>query len=80
MDEPFWVKSTSGAGSLALDWKPRPGNWRAVVMNADRSRGVTAELQLGARTSLLWWIGAALLAAGVLAAAAAAGLYRRAHA
>ena len=78
--ESFWVKKTSGAESLALDWRPRPGNWRAVVMNADGSRGVTAKLQLGARTSLLWWLGAALLGAGVLAAAAAAALYRRAAA
>jgi hypothetical protein len=48
-------------------------------MNADGSRGVTTELQFGARTSLLWWIGAALLGAGVLAAAAATSLYRRAR-
>jgi hypothetical protein len=80
VDEVFWVTSTSGTGSLALDWKPRPGNWRAVVMNADGSQGVTAELELGARSSLLWWVGAALLGAGVLAAAAAAALYRRAGA
>jgi hypothetical protein len=78
-DEAFWVKSTSGAGNIALDWKPRPGNWRAVVMNADGSRGVTANLQFGARTSLLWWLGAALLGAAVLAAAVAAALYFRAR-
>jgi hypothetical protein len=76
VNESFWVKWTSGIGTLALDWKPQPGNWRAVVMNADGSRGVTARLQLGARTSLLWWLGAALLTAGVLAAAAAVALYR----
>lgn len=74
VDATFWVESTSGTGSLALDWKPRPGDWRAVVMNADGSRGVTAELQLGARTSLLWWAGGALLGAAVLAAAAALAL------
>ncbi len=78
VDESFWVKSTSGAGSLLLDWKPRPGVWRAVVMNADGSRGVTAKLQFGACTSLLWWVGAALLGVAVVAAAAAAALYRRA--
>jgi hypothetical protein len=46
-------------------------------MNADGSRSVTATLQFGARTSLLWWVGAALLGLGVAAAAAAAALYRR---
>jgi hypothetical protein len=80
VDESFWVKSTNGAGTLALDWKPRPGNWRAVVMNAKGSRGITTQLQLGARTSLLWWTGAALLGLGVVAAATAAALYRRARA
>jgi hypothetical protein len=69
--------STSGARSLALDWKPRPGNWRAVVMNADGWRSVAAELQLGARTSLLWWIGAGLVGTAALAAAAAAALFSR---
>jgi hypothetical protein len=76
VDESFWVKSRSGAGSIALDWKPRPGKWRAVVMNADGSRGVTAELQLGARTSLLWWVGVGLLGLGAVAAAGAAMLRR----
>jgi hypothetical protein len=80
VDESFWVTSTSGTGRLALDWKPRPGTWRAVVMNADGSRGVTAELQFGGRTALLWWLGAGLLGAAVLAAAAAAALYARARA
>ncbi len=76
-NEAFWVKSTSGAGNLALDWKPRPGSWRAVVMNADNSRGVTADLKFGVRTSLLWWLGAGLLAAALLAAAAAAAFFSR---
>ena len=57
-DELFWVRSVSGTGNVALHWKVRPGNRRAVVMNADGSRDVAAELQFGARTSMLWWIGA----------------------
>jgi hypothetical protein len=77
--ETFWVKSTSGTGNFALDWKPRPGSWRAVVMNADDSRGVTADLKFGVRTSLLWWLGGGLLAAAVFAAAAAAALHSRAR-
>jgi hypothetical protein len=76
----FWVTSAGGAGSVALDWKPRPGSWRAVVMNADDSRGVTADLKFGVRSGLLWWLGAGLLGAAVLAAAAAAALSTRARA
>lgn len=77
--ESFWAKSSTGTGNLTLDWKPRPGNWRAVLMNADGTRGVTAAMQFGARTTLLKWGGIALLAAAVLAAAFAAGLRRRAR-
>jgi hypothetical protein len=79
-DESFWVESTSGAGNLALAWEPQPGEWRAVVMNADGSRGITAELRFGARTSLLWWVGAGLLGAALLATAAAGVLYALARA
>ncbi|HET8529177.1 MAG TPA: hypothetical protein VFL60_09715 [Gaiellaceae bacterium] len=78
--EPFWAEWVAGTGRVVLDWKPRPGDWRAVVMNADGSRGVAAELRFGARSSLLWWVGAALLGAAVLAAAAAAALRSRARA
>ncbi len=78
-NETFWVKSTSGTGNVALDWKPRPGSWRAVVMNADDSPGITADLKFGVRTSLLWWLGAGLVGAAVLVAAAAAALYSRAR-
>jgi hypothetical protein len=78
-NETFWVKSASGTGNVALDWKPRSGNWRAVVMNADNSRGVSADLKFGVRTSLLWWLGGGLLAAAALAAAIASALFARAR-
>ena len=72
----FWARSVSGAGRVTLSWKPRPGNWRAIVMNADGSRGVTATMQFGARTSLLKWLGGALIGLAALAAAIAAALNR----
>jgi len=48
-------------------------------MNAADSPGVSADLRFGVRTSLLWWLGAGLLAAAALAAAAAAALFARAR-
>jgi hypothetical protein len=48
-------------------------------MNDDGPPRITAELEFGARTSLLWWTGAALLGASVLAATSAAGLYASAR-
>jgi hypothetical protein len=44
-------------------------------MNVDDSRGVTADLKFGVRTSLLWWLGAGLFGAALIAAAVAAAFY-----
>jgi len=36
-----------------LTWKVRAGDWSVVLMNADGSRGVTADIDLGAKLSFL---------------------------
>ncbi len=71
-DETFWVASTAGAGERTLEWEPEDGDWRAVVMNEDGSRGVSAELSIGAELDSILWIGIGLLVAGALFAAGSA--------
>ena len=71
-DETFWVASTAGAGERTLEWEPEDGDWRAVVMNEDASRGVSAELSIGAELDSILWIGIGLLVAGALFAAGSA--------
>jgi hypothetical protein len=71
-DQRFWVSSTSGSGEQTLEWEPESGDWRVVVMNADGSRGVAAELSIGAELDPLLWIGIGLLAAGAVFAGGAA--------
>lgn len=71
-DETFWVASTSGSGEQTLEWEPESGDWRAVVMNADGSRGVAAELSIGAELDPLLWIGIGILLAGAVFAGGAA--------
>ena len=68
----FWVASATGSGEQTLEWEPKDGNWRAVVMNADATRGVAAEMSIGAELDSVLWIGLGLLAAGVLFAAVTA--------
>lgn len=62
----FWAASASGAGEQELDWNIEPGNWSVVVMNADASPGVAADLQAGFRSELFGPIAAGLLATGAI--------------
>jgi hypothetical protein len=82
--QPFWAASATGAGEQTLEWEPEDGSWSAVVMNTDGSRGVAADLSIGAELDPLVWIGIALLLGGGLLAAGAAlaitaGIRRGSH-
>jgi hypothetical protein len=68
----FWTASVIGSGEQTLDWDPEGGHWRAVVMNADASRGVSSDVSIGAELDSVLWIGIGLLGAGVLFAAGTA--------
>lgn len=84
-EQDFWTATASGSGEQTLDWNLAEGNWTAVVMNADGSRPVSAELQIGVRSDLLgpltWTLlisSIVFLAAGIgLAVAGARGLNRQ---
>ena len=62
----FWAASASGPGSQTVTWKVRDGDWSVVLMNADGSRGVAADVDLGAKLSFLLWVAIGVLAGGVL--------------
>ena len=62
----FWAAQSLGSGAQTLSWSPRNGDWRIVVMNANGSAGVRAELAIGARFPHLLWIGIGVLGAGAL--------------
>ena len=81
-DHHIWRASSAGTGTRTMTWKIQPGRWTVAVMNADGSRGVTANIRVGLKTKLFLLIGLALLATALLATSAA-GLrvaLRRAHA
>jgi hypothetical protein len=66
--EGFWVASVSGSGELALDWTIQDGDWALVIMNADGSPGVSADVRFGvAALSVLFPIGLATLVVGLVA-------------
>ena len=53
----IWAASVQGTGPQTLDWDAEYGEWSVVVMNADGSAGVDAELDFGAHIPHLTWIG-----------------------
>jgi hypothetical protein len=49
-----------------VTWEVREGDWSVVLMNADGSRGVAAEVDLGAKLSFLLWVAIGVLIGGAL--------------
>jgi hypothetical protein len=68
----FWVASQTGTGEQTIQWDPEDGNWRAVVMNEDLVRGVSADMSIGAELDSVLWIGLGLLLVGGLFGAGSA--------
>ncbi|MCW2810100.1 MAG: hypothetical protein JWP61_558 [Friedmanniella sp.] len=52
-DQSFWLTSAAGAGQQQVETPLRSGTWVVVVMNADGSPGVAADLTAGVQTDLL---------------------------
>ena len=69
-NESMWVASASGTGTRSAEWDVQEGEWAAVVMNADGTPGVAADVRVAARTDLLLPVGIALLVGGLVLLAA----------
>ncbi|HEY0775596.1 MAG TPA: DUF4389 domain-containing protein, partial [Nocardioidaceae bacterium] len=62
----IWVASASGTGEQELSWAPEAGDWTLVLMNADASPGVAADVSVGAEARVLGWVALGLLVGGGL--------------
>jgi Domain of unknown function (DUF4389) len=65
----FWKASASGPGEQSLTWDLAAGSWAIVVMNADTSPGVDAQVQVGFRSDLIRPAATGLLVGGIVALA-----------
>lgn len=65
-DQAFWEHSVIGTGTLNITLNVRPGDWVAVIMNADGSRPVSVDVQAGARTELFGLTNPGALIAGLV--------------
>jgi hypothetical protein len=56
-DQEFWAASAHGSGKQTVAWDLEDGDWSIVVMNADGSRGVDADISVGAKVPFLGTLG-----------------------
>jgi hypothetical protein len=70
----LWAASATGAGTQAVTWDVEEGDWSVVVMNADGSRGVDADVKAGAELPFLATLGWGTLVGGLVALLIAATL------
>jgi len=70
----IWAASASGTGEQTVEWKVRDGDWSIVVMNADASRGVDADMSAGAKLPFAGPAGWTALGIGILATITSAAL------
>jgi hypothetical protein len=73
-EQRIWAASVQGAGTQTLEWDVEDGDWSVVVMNADGSRGVDAEVEAGAKVPFLSELGWTAAGTGALLLIAAAAL------
>ena len=64
LDQEFWTASTSGSGEQELTWEANGGRWSVVVMNADGSPDVSADIEVGARSGAVTPIAVILIVIG----------------
>ncbi|MDH4145186.1 MAG: DUF4389 domain-containing protein [Acidimicrobiia bacterium] len=70
-EQGFWTQSSSGAGTQELVWEAEGGRWAAVVMNADGSPGVDADVTVGIRAPFVLPLAFTLLGLGAALSALA---------
>lgn len=64
IDQGFWAATASGPGEQELQWTARGGRWSVVVMNADGSPAVAADVEVGVKSDAVTPIAVVLLATG----------------
>lgn len=74
IDQSFWTVASSGPGTQELTWEATTGRWAAVVMNADGSPGIAADVNVGVKSGFVLPLALLLIGAGAALAAGAVAL------
>lgn len=70
IEQDFWVESAVGTDT-SLEWAVESGTWTIVLMNADGSRGVSADVDVGVRSDAFLPVALTLLGIGLFVTALA---------
>ncbi len=70
-EQRFWAASAEGTGEQQVDWDPDDGVWTVAVLNADGSRGIAVDADIGAEVPALIWIALGLTVVGLIVTVAA---------
>ena len=70
----IWVTQVSGTGTQTLRWTAVGGDWMAVAMNPDGSRGLTVRADAGASAPWLFQLAIELIIGGLAAGALSVAL------
>ena len=68
--ERFWNAAATGSGQVATSWKVEGGDWTIVAMNATGAPHVNAVVKVGAKTTVVLWVGIGFLIVGLIAGGA----------
>ena len=61
----YWAAHGADSELQEIIWEPQAGNYYAVIMNADGSEGIEADIQVGAKVPFFGSLGNILFTAGV---------------
>jgi hypothetical protein len=70
----FWAETAEGTGTQTLTWDVEDGNWSVVVMNADGSQGVNADISAGADLPIVGALATAFIITGLAGLAGGSAL------
>jgi hypothetical protein len=70
----IWEASNQGEDRQSIDWEIEDGDWSVVVMNADGSLGVDADIRAGANVPFLDELGWSAIGSGAFALIIGIGL------
>ena len=73
-EQSFWTESAVGSTPITLDWELTSGNWSVVLMNADGSPGVLADINVAGKADFILPLAIILMAVGAALTPVALGL------